>query len=169
MGIKPPIAQLDVIDSYLSGIRIKPEDGLWQNVGNLAATAAQEILVGQASPLFRVPAELAIGRRVGTGQAITNVGEYAIDQTGLGSLSRIYDWTPWGPRSDTDLDPYADFNRQRQWWNYLGGLKLTNYESPASLNVARQEALDYWRKTNQVGKYAPKVSLQEYREMTENE
>ena len=169
MGVKPPIAQLDVIDSYLSGIRIKPEDGLWQNVGNLAATTAQEILVGQASPLFRVPAELAIGRRVGTGQAITNVGEYAIDQTGLGSLSRIYDWTPWGPRSDTDLDPYADFNRQRQWWNYLGGLKVTNYESPASLNVARQEALDYWRKTNQVGKYAPKVSLQEYREMTNNE
>lgn len=165
MGVKPPIAQLDVIDSYLSGIRIKPEDGLWGNIGNLAATSAQEILVGQAAPAFRIPAELALGTRVTTRQEITNVGEYLIDNTGLGSLSRIYDWTPWGPRSDTQLDPYSDFNRQRQWWNYLAGLKITAYESPAAMQTARQEAIDYYRKIYKTGQYAPKLSLAEWEKM----
>ena len=169
MGIKPPVPQLDVIDSYLSGIRTKPENGLWENVGLLAETAAQQILVAQSAPAFRIPAELAIGRRVGTDQEITNLGEYAIDQTGLGSLSRIYDWTPWGPRSDTKLDPYADFNRERQWWNYLGGMRITAYESPASLTRARQEWIDYWQKTNQAGKFAPKISLQQYEQMIEEQ
>jgi hypothetical protein len=167
MGIKPPIPQLDTIDSYLSGIRVKPEDGLWGNIGNLASQAAQDILVAQASPALRVPAELALGTRTTTRQEITNVGEYAIDQTGFGALSRIYDWTPWGPRTDTKLDPYSDFNRDRQWWNYLAGMKITAYESPASLQTARQEAVDYYRKKYKTGRYAPRPSLAEWRAMQE--
>lgn len=167
MGVKPPVPQLDTIDGYLSGIRVKPEDGLWGNIGNLAASAAQDILVAQASPALRVPAELALGTRVTTRQEITNIGEYAIDQTGFGSLSRIYDWTPWGPRTDTKLDPYSDFNRERQWWNFLAGMKITAYESPASLQTARQEAVDYYRKKYQTGRYAPRPSLAEWRKMQE--
>lgn len=165
MGVKPPIPQLDVIDSYLSGIQVQPGLGLYENLGNLASSAWQQVFVQQASPLFKIPAELSIGRRVTTGQQITNIGEYAIDQTGFGTLSRIYDWTPWGPRSDTDLDPYSMYNRERLWWNYLSGLKITAYESPTALRVARQEAIDYYNKINKTGQYAPRLSLAEWQQI----
>lgn len=167
MGVKPPIAQLDVIDGYLSGIRFQPGNGLWENIASLASTAAQEILVTQAAPILKMPAELALGTKMTTRQEITNVGEYLIDNTGAGSLSRIYDWTPWGPRSDTQLDPYSDFNRERQWWNYLTGLKITAYEAPAAMQRARQEAIDYYRKLYKTGQYAPKLSLAEWEKMKE--
>jgi hypothetical protein len=177
MGIKPPIAQLDVIDGYLSGIRFQPGNGLWENVGSLASNAFQEILVTQAAPAFRVPAELALNTRTTTGQEIfaggnfssSKLGEYLIDNTGAGSLSRIYDWTPWGPRTDTQLGPYADFNRDRQWWNYLAGLKITAYEAPAAMQRARQESVDYYKRLYKTGQYAPKMSLSEWNKLKEGE
>lgn len=172
MGVRPPIPQLDVIDSYLSGITFNPDAGLWENVGSLASGAFQKILVAQASPAFRIPAEVAINRtvtteqQINTGLGLREYGEYAIDQTGFGSLSRVFDWTPWGPRSDTRLDPYSDFNRQRQWENWWTGLKKTAYESPAALRVARQEAIEYYRKKYQIGKFAPQPSLADVQEGT---
>jgi hypothetical protein len=177
MGVKPPIAQLDVIDGYLSGIRFQPGNGLWENVGSLASNAFQEILVTQAAPIFRMPAELALNTRTTTGQEIfaggnfssSKLGEYLIDNTGAGSLSRIYDWTPWGPRSDTQLDPYSDFNRDRQWYNYLFGLKYTAYEAPAAMQRARQESVDYYKKLYKTGQYAPKMSLAEFNKLKEGE
>lgn len=173
MGVKPPIAQLDVIDSYLSGIRFSPDAGLWENLGSLAGTAAQEVLVAQAAPAFRVPAEVLLNTRATTGQEIQTgfglreYGQYAIDQTGFGALSRIYDWTPWGPRTDTKLDPYSDFNRDRQWENFWTGLKKTAYESPQALRTARQEAIEYYQKKYQTGRFAPRPSLQEWQQMQE--
>ena len=175
MGIKPPFPQLDVIDSYLSGVRFNPADGLWTNIGSLATSSASQIIGNQVAPIFRVPAELLTNRKQTTGQEIVpgggfdaaKYGEYAIDQTGLGSLSRIYDWTPWGPRTDTRLDPYSDFNRDRQWWNFLGGMKITAFESPAAMQRARQEAINYYQKLYQTGKYAERPSLAEFQEMKE--
>lgn len=175
MGVKPPIAQLDVIDSYLSGISFQPGNGLFENIGSLAGGAFQEILVAQAAPAFRIPAELALNTRsttrqeINTGLGMQEYGQYAIDNTGLGSLSRIYDWTPWGPRTDTQLDPYSDFNRERQWWNYLSGAKITAYEAPAAMQRARQESIEYYQKLYKTGRFAPKMSLSEFNKLKEGE
>jgi hypothetical protein len=160
MGVKPAAPQLDVIDGYLSPIKFKPEDGLWGNIGNLAADSAMTLLGTQASPLFKIPAELATQRRLGgIGGDITDFPQYMLDQTGVGTLSRVFDWTPWGNRSDTKLDAYSEANRQRLWWNWLGGAKITYYESPAAIRSGRQEQIDYWRKTLNMGKYADKPSI----------
>ena len=162
MGVKPALPQLDVIDSYLSPIKFKPEDGLWGNIGNLASDSAMSILVNQASPVFKIPAELATGGRVGgVGGEITDVPQYLLDQTGLGTLSRVSGWTPWGQRSDVDLTPYGEVNRDRQWWNWLFGAKITYYESPAAQKAARQEMIDYWQKTLKSGKFAPQPTIAE--------
>ena len=160
MGVKPAAPQLDVIDAYLSNIKFKPEDGLWGNIGNLAADTAMTALGSQASPIFKVPAELATQKRFGgIGGDITDFPQYMLDQTGVGTLSRVFDWTPWGNRSDTKLDAYSEANRQRLWWNWLGGAKITYYESPAAIQSGRQEQIDYWRKTLGRGKYADQPSI----------
>lgn len=162
VGVKPALPQLDVIDSYLGQVEFKPEDGLWGNIGNVFAGTASGVFAQNAAPALRIPAELGTRQRMGgIGGDIDNIGEYAIDQTGIGSLSRAFDWTPWGGRSDTRLDPYSEANRQRQWMNWLTGMKLTYYQNPAALNVARQEEIDYWRKVNQIGKYAPKPTIRD--------
>jgi hypothetical protein len=162
MGAKPALPQLDVIDSYLSPIKFKPEDSLWENIGSLAVGDPLSILISQASPAFKIPAELATGNRIGdVGGEITDIPQYLLDQTGVGTLSRISGWTPWGQRSDVDLTPYGEVNRDRQWWNWLGGLKITNYESPAAQKAARQEMIDYWQKTLKSGKFAPQPTIAE--------
>jgi hypothetical protein len=162
MGVKPAVPQLDVIDSYLSPIKFKPEDGLWGNIGNLASDSAMSILVGQASPVFKIPAELATRRQIGgVGGEITDFPQYMLDQTGVGTLSRISGWTPWGQRSDVDLTPYGEANRDRLWWNWLGGASITYYESPAAQKAARQEMIDYWQKTLKTGKFAPQPTIAE--------
>ena len=58
------------------------------------------------------------------------------------------------------MDPYSEANRQRQWYNWLSGMKLTYFQNPAALNVARQEQIDYWRKVNEIGRYAPRERLE---------
>ena len=161
VGLKPALPQLDVIDSYLGQFESKPEEGLWGNLAHIFSSSATGIFAQNAAPALRIPAELAARQRFGgIGGDIDNIGEYAIDQTGLGSISRAFDFTPWGPRSDTRMDPYSEANRQRQWFNWLSGMKLTYFQNPAALNVARQEEIDYWRKVNEIGRYAPRERLE---------
>jgi hypothetical protein len=86
---------------------------------------------------------------------IDNVAEYLVDNTGLGSLSRMTGFTPWGEqRSDFKDGEYGVKDRERQSWNWWLGLKTTYYESPASLERARQERIDYWSRVYKMGKYA---------------
>ena len=158
-GFKPASPQLDIIDTLLSPIEWKPEDGLWGNIGNLASSTAMTLIGNNAAPIAKIPAELLVGARSTTQQEITNFPEYMLDNTGFGSLSRIYDWTPWGNRSDTKLDPYAFENRDRLWWNWLTGFKKTFYESPAAQRSGRQNEIDYWQKTLKRGKFAPSPSI----------
>lgn len=162
MGVKPALPQLDVIDAYLSPIKFKPEDGLWGNIGNLASDSAMAILINNAAPAFKIPAELATQGKVGgIGGDITNFPQYMLDQTGLGTLSRVSGWTPWGQRDDNDLTPFGEVNRDRLWWNWLFGAKQTFYESPAAQKAARQEMIDYWQKVNKAGKFAPQPTIAE--------
>jgi hypothetical protein len=161
-GVKPALPQLDVIDTYLSPIAFKPEDGLWGNIGNMADATVRSFLTNSAPPAVTLPAAFLTNTTAGS----LNVdisrkppAEFLLDQTGLGTLSRVFDWTPWGQRSDTKLDPYSEINRQRQLLNWFTGLKYTYYESPAALATARQENIDYWQKTLKVGKFAPRPSI----------
>ena len=170
MGVKPALPQADVLDAYLGKFQVKPEDGLWGNLSNLGSEAALGIVGENLPPVFKIPMELFTKQRVGgIGGDIDNFPEYMLDQTGLGTPSRMLDATPWGPRSDTKLDPFAEANRERLWWNWFLGAKVTFYESPASIRVGRQEQIDYWRKTLNMGPYAPKMSLSEFNEMQRRE
>jgi hypothetical protein len=166
MGVKPALPQADILDAYLGKFQTKPEDGFWGNLANMTAEAATGIIGENLPPLVKMPAELLTRQRVGgIGGDIGNFPEYLLDQTGLGTPSRMLDATPWGPRSDTRLDPFAEENRRRLWLNWIFGMKVTFYESPSSLQVGRQEQIDYWKKTLGYGQYAPKMSLWEFREL----
>jgi hypothetical protein len=64
-------------------------------------------------------------------------------------------YTPWGEqRSDFKEGDYGERDRARQQLNYWTGLKSTYYQSPASLEIARQERIDYWNRYYKSGKYA---------------
>jgi hypothetical protein len=169
IGVRPAFPQADVIDAYLGRFQTRPELGFWENMGHMTGEAALGIIGENMPPAARIPAELLARQRFGgIGGDIDNVPEYLLDQTGLGVPSRMLDRTPWGTqRSDTKLDRFSEVNRDRLWWNWVGGMKFTYYESPASLQVGRQELIDYWRRTFGQGKYAPKIDLYEYRRTLE--
>lgn len=155
IGIRPASPQLDVIDAYFSQFNIQPGRGFWEGMGEMMANAGTNIVSKNVSPLYRVPAEIITGERVGGMGKIDNVAEYLLDQTGLGSLSRMTGFTPWGEqRSDFKDGEYGIKDRERQSWNFLFGAKTTYYESPASLERARQERIDYWSRVYKMGQYA---------------
>jgi hypothetical protein len=154
-GVKPAITQLDVIDSYLSKMQFTPGAGLWENIGNninpFGTKGVGGIIGGNISPIFKIPAELATGNKIGDVGDVGPLGQYIVDQTGFSSLSRISGQTPFGPRDDYKIGEYEDANRERQWINYLFGAKNTFYQSPAALETARQERLEYFKRINQNG------------------
>ena len=155
VGIKPAITQLDVIDSYLSKFQTTPGAGLWENIGNNVNPFGTKGLGGivgtNVTPALKIPAEIATGNKIGDLGKITNIPQYLLDQTGLSSPSRITGQTPFGPRTDYKTGAYEDQNRERQYWNWLLGSKYTFYQSPAALDTARQERLDYFKRINQNG------------------
>jgi hypothetical protein len=158
-GIKPSAPQLDVIESYLSAFQTKPENTLWENVGSFVTSGVTNIVGKNINPLLKIPAELATGNKIGDLGKAELTPEYLIDQTGLSSVSRATGYTPFGQRSDYKPGEYEQANRERQLLNYWLGIKFTYYQSPSSLDFARQEALDYWRKVNKIGKYAPPTPI----------
>lgn len=155
VGVRPASPQLDVFDAYFSQVNIQPGRGFWEGLGEMMAGAGANIFAKNVSPLYRIPAELATGNRIDNMGKIDNVAEYLVDQTGIGSLTRITGFTPWGEqRSDFKDGEYGVKDRERQGWNWLFGFKSTYYESPASLERARQERIDYWARIYKTGKYA---------------
>lgn len=151
-GIKPASPQLDVFDSILGKFKARPQDSLFENIASLTVGGLWDLAKANASPLIKIPAELATQNRFDDmGQIqMTQKGlsQYALDQTSLGSLARFT-----GTFNDGTETEFDRANQQRQMWNYLFGLKNTYYESPASLQKGRQEMVDYWQKTYKVGKY----------------
>jgi hypothetical protein len=155
IGIRPASPQLDVIDAYFAQFSVQPGRGFWEGMGEMMGNAATGIFTRNVTPLARIPAELATGNRVGDMGGIRSVPEYLLDQTGLGSLTRAAGFTPWGEqRTDFKDGEYGEKDRERQWWNWLLGFKTTYYESPPSLERARQERIDYWQRYYKSGKYA---------------
>jgi hypothetical protein len=154
VGIRPASPQLDVIDAFFGKVTVRPGLGFWEGMGELMANTAGGVIVGNATPLFKIPAELATGTKT-SGQQITNMGEYLLDQTGLGGISRMTGFTPWGEqRSDFKEGEYGEKDRARQTLNYWTGIKSTYYQSPESLNRARQELIDYWQRYYKSGDYS---------------
>jgi hypothetical protein len=155
VGVKPASPQLDIMDAYFSTFNAKPNRGFWEGLGEMMAGAGQDIVGKNLTPLARIPMELLTGNRTGDLGAITNVPEYLLDQTGVGGLSRIAGFTPWGTeRSDIKEGEFGEADRDRQWFNTLTGFKLTYYENPPAVDRARQERIDYWLRYYKTGKYA---------------
>jgi hypothetical protein len=153
VGIRPASPQLDVIDAFFSKVSTQGGLGFWESLGDLMANTAGGVVVGNASPLFKIPAELATGTKT-SGQRIDNMPEYLLDQSGLGGITRMLGYTPWGQqRSDFKEGEYGERDRARQILNYWTGIKSTYYQSPASLERARQERIDYWNRFYKSGKY----------------
>lgn len=155
-GIKPAITQLDVIDSYLSQFQTTPGATLWENIGNNINPLNTQQGVGaifgkNASPLFKIPAELATGNKIGDLGKITDIPQYLLDQTGASAISRITGQTPWGQRSDIKTGAFAEANKERQLINYWLGSKYTFYQSPSALDTARQERIEYFKRINHNG------------------
>jgi hypothetical protein len=154
VGIRPASPQLDVIDAFFSRVATRPGVGFWEGLGDLMGSTFKGVVVGNASPLFKIPAELATGTKT-SGQRIDNMPEYLLDQSGLGGITRMTGYTPWGEqRSDFKEGEYGERDRARQVLNYWTGIKSTYYQSPASLEIARQEEIDYWNRYYKSGKYA---------------
>jgi len=154
VGIRPASPQLDVIDAFFSKVAVSPGLSFWEAMGDLMANTASGVIVGNASPLYKIPAELATGTKT-SGQRIDNIGEYLLDQSGLGGITRMLGYTPWGEqRSDFKEGEYGERDRERQILNYLTGIKSTYYQSPESVERARQERIDYWLRFYKSGKYA---------------
>ena len=145
-GFKPSQPQLDVIDAYLSQFQTKPGAGLWENIGNMTTTGAMGIFGKNITPAFKIPAELLTGNKIGDTGRIDDPLQYLIDQTGFSALSRVTGSTLFGERTDTQTGDYAEANKERQLINYLFGMKMTYYQSPAALDTARQERLEYFRR-----------------------
>ena len=154
VGIRPASPQLDVIDAFFSKVTVRPGLGFWEGMGELMANTVGGVVIGNATPLFKIPAELATGTKT-SGQQITNMGEYLLDQTGLGGISRMTGFTPWGEqRSDFKEGEWGEKDRARQTLNYWTGIKSTYYQSPESLERARQENIDYWQRIYKSGEYS---------------
>lgn len=150
-GIKPAQPQLDVIDAYLSQFQTLPGAGLWENIGNMTVTGATGIFAKNITPAIKIPSELLTGNKIGDTGKITNPAEYLLDQTGFSSISRAIGMTPFGQRSDYKPGQYEQANRERQLLNYLFGMKYTYYQSPAALDAARKERLEYFKRQIQTG------------------
>lgn len=152
VGIKPASPQLDVFDSILGKFKTRPQDSMYENVAALTVGGWFDLAAANATPLFKIPAELATGNRFDDMGKIDmsdkGLAEYFANQTGFGSLARFM-----GVFNDGTQTEYDKANEQRQIWNYLFGTKTTFYESPAAITRGRQEMIDYWQKTNKVGKY----------------
>jgi len=154
VGVKPASPQLDIMDAYFSTFSAKPNRGFWEGLGEMMAGAGEAIIGKNLTPIARIPMELMTGNRTGDMGQITNLPEYLLDQTGLGSLSRVTGFTPWGAeRSDIKEGEFGEADRERQWFNTLTGFKLTYYENPAAVERARQERIDYWLRYYKSGKY----------------
>lgn len=146
IGYKPAQPQLDVIDSYLSQFQTKPGAGLWENIGNMATTGAMGAFGKTVTPALKIPAELLTGNKIGDTGKVGDPLQYIIDQTGFSALSRITGSTGLGERTDIQTGDYAEANKERQLINYLFGMKMTYYQSPAALDQARKERLEYFKR-----------------------
>lgn len=119
------------------------------------STGVTNIVGKNVTPIAKIPMELFTGNKIGDFGKVDNIGEYLIDQTGLGGISRMTGYLPWGEqRTDFKEGQYGVADRERQAWNFVTGLKSTYYQSPQSLETARLEQIDYWQRIYKIGKYA---------------
>jgi hypothetical protein len=144
-GINPSSPVIEVANTFS---RIKPGDP----VGNVTKTGSQ--LLGMATPFVRMPTELAMGQNA-TGIPITDQAQYLQDNLGgsyVGALSRATGKTlnQNGIVDRTDSAAKATPEEQAQHaklqlFNFLSGLKLTDYKSDSAQRAAlydQKEAFD---------------------------
>lgn len=154
IGFKPSSPQLDVIDSYFSSFNVQGGRGFWEGMGDMISNGVTNIVGKNITPIAKIPMELFTGNKIGDFGKVDNIGEYLVDQTGLGGVSRMTGYLPWGEqRTDFKEGQYGQADRERQQWNFITGLKSTYYQSPQALETYRLEQIDYWNRIYKIGKY----------------
>jgi hypothetical protein len=141
-GINPSSPIIEVANTFS---RINPGDP----VGNATGTAAQ--LLGMSTPFIRMPTELAMGQN-STGIPITDQAQYALDNLGgsyVGALSRgsgkTLNQNGIVDRTDSAAKATPEEQAQHaklQLFNFLSGLKLTDYKSDSAQRAALYDQKD---------------------------
>jgi hypothetical protein len=139
--------QLDIFNTIFGELYVDPSQNPIDNVTRNLATFYRENTIGQMSPLPKTVIEGWMGSRYTTAgpQPINDVGDYLIDQTGLGYLSRIAgvglinNQGLFAPRTDAK-DPET---RLRYGINALTGLRFQDMSQYADVaKLQRDERLD---------------------------
>jgi len=129
--------QLDILQSFFGGMKFNPDQDLAANFDQNFSTLIRENTLGQASPVIKTPMELLMGTTYRNpnqpAQEIQDRGDYLLDQTGLGYLSRatgrgfINNDGLFGMRSDVS-DELEQQDRSRMTVkNWMSGLREQNW------------------------------------------
>ena len=146
MGFRPAIPQLDILQGLFGGYTMQPgqtgTDVLFRGSQNLAGQ--------NLSPLPKWIAEGLTGDRVGSGTAIRNPLEYAIDQ--VGGINTISKLTGIGRDPETGMTSDEIANRDaRLLINWLTGTKLQDYSTGQSLRQWSKDQREFMRRLTEQG------------------
>jgi hypothetical protein len=131
VGITLNAPQLDIFNTVMGGLYYDPSqnaiDNTWRNLGYLL----RENTIGQAAPGINIPIELAMQSTYSArgAQPIQDYGDYLLDKTGLGYISRITgtglinNQGFLGPRTDQKTED----ERGVMGLNALTGLRWTEW------------------------------------------
>ena len=131
VGITLNAPQLDIFNTIMGGLYYDPTQDAASNVGRNLGYFLRENTIGQAAPAINIPIEMAMGAQYSSqgGKPIEDYGDYLIDKTGLGYISRITGTNLinnqgfLGPRSDQKTPE----ERGTQARNALTGLRWTEW------------------------------------------
>jgi hypothetical protein len=148
--------QLDILQSFFGNMRFNPDQDLASNMRDNGFNFLRENTVGWASPVLKMPAELITGtqyRGSGLSQPMGDPWDYAVDQTGLGYISRVtgknlYNQDGWfGYRGDVLDDDSPEEQQQRAEntaGNWVTGLRFSE-PSKYATNAERERAAEQKR------------------------
>lgn len=130
-GISINAPQLDIFNTLMGGLYYDPSQNITSNIWRNLGSIVRENTIGQATPAINIPIEILMQSRYSEGGPIpiTDYGDYLLDKTGLGYISRatgvglINNQGFLGPRSDAKTDE----ERRRYGENALTGLRYTEW------------------------------------------
>lgn len=158
-GVSVSAPQIDTLQTLFQGATVKDGDSGVAAVGDAVRGFTSGTVLGSLAPAFSIPASLQSGKRLGSADGsgeIKNTGQYLLDQTGViagatkliptddGSLyNTIAKSTGPAPAAYKygDEESWAG-DRARNTFNFLTGLKATDYTSDSSAAVAKSERQD---------------------------
>ena len=135
--------QLDIFNTVFGELYVDPTQNPIDNVTRNLATLYRENTIGQMSPLPKTMIESWMGSKYTTAgpQPINDAGDYLIDQTGLGYLSRIAGINLLNNQGflGQRTDAKDEETRTRYGINALTGLRLQDMSQYADVAKRQQD------------------------------